>query len=145
MSGVYNVKWPARVMKIYEQTSKINLNILNVGFPSVTFACVQPVSFFDSWRVMVAGPLLMIVFLVLFMSIGYYFFMRGGTNTSRMRYVDKCWTVLMYLVYLVYPAVSRSCLDLYNCEMLDDEIYYLRVDYNIQVSSPAPPARSRPR
>ena len=122
-SGV-EVQWPTK----YETTVQY-FDVANVDFVianATSAECIDDYDYYTKYIVILLAP----VITILIVTFTYYvprthrlFCFSNLSNTEVARVVVKYWKMMLYILFLVYPAVSSTILRLYVCKEVGDTSY----------------------
>ena len=127
-----NIVWPTVYVNFL-----LFFDVANFDFALSSAAsadCIGIVNYYNEYVVICLAPAVILAFTVLFYLLPNYLEcgpFRSKTLQERQRGKMNFWRLFLYLLFLVYPAVSSTVLRLYVCRQIDDQ-YYLTTDLTVQ-------------
>jgi hypothetical protein len=124
---MFDITWPA-LFTVIIQWIKGMFQFDVLRLPAASCMWIK-VTFDDTLHTYTIAPLGAIAMLGLPVVVGKY--LRGLPRWSQMRMretIDRFWTNLMFLLFLLYPAMSMATMLVFNC---DPHVGRLREDYRV--------------
>jgi hypothetical protein len=94
---------------------------------------VATVNYYRKFLLFVVAPLVVFAAVVIFYLLPRYFeccCFKHNSPQARARSTMKFWLIFLYMLFLIYPAISSVVLRLYVCKSIDDG-WYLLTDLRI--------------
>ena len=128
-ASVVDVAYPGIYKRLLDTLDLLNFD-LSVA---LSLGCFIDVDFHDRMLTMTIGPIVVICLLGITYFIGIR---RSRQSEDALRNIRHMHVSMVLLVtFLVYSSVSSVLFQMFDCDYLDDGMYYLRADYSIECSS----------
>lgn len=110
----------------------VDLLNFDLGWVWVT-GCIVDVDFHDRMLISTIGPVVLIM--VLWMTHKVALDRNRGSEDALRCIRQKYMSVVIFVTFLVYSSVSSVVFQMFDCEHLDDNNFYLRANYTILCDS----------
>ncbi|CAM9935287.1 unnamed protein product [Ectocarpus sp. 6 AP-2014] len=129
-SDVAGVEYPGAYQDFLSVVDVVNLDL---GF-ILSFACVYDTNFYDRLLMATIGPVLVLGLL----GCTYLVARRRNRHCEEaMRDVQRRHlSVTLFVMFVIYAAVSYTIFETFVCDTLDDGNSYLRADYSLTCDTP---------
>ena len=128
-ASVVDVAYPGIYKRLLDTLDLLNFD-LSVA---LSLGCFIDVDFHDRMLTMTIGPIVVICLLGITYFIGIR---RSRQSEDALRNIRHMHVSMVLLVtFLVYSSVSSVLFQMFDCDYLDDGMYYLQADYSIECSS----------
>jgi hypothetical protein len=128
ISSGLEVTWPAGFKRFLEIFSVVNLDLMALS----SFDCVATTTFFDKYMMWGILPAALVVKVLLVYMVPQLIIARKDQDKkhARKEIRQKFWKIVVFMLFLIYPTVSRKVLQIFMCQKVYDT-WYLRVDMRI--------------
>lgn len=122
------IQWPSK----YEEFA-LYFDVANFDFiVESSFACVDSLSYYRTFLVIVLTPLATFLLIGLFYLVPRYYGVSGqNSEESKFRSSINFWRMFLYIMFLIYPGVSSTVLRLYICKYIFGK-HYLLTDVRVE-------------
>lgn len=125
-----NIKWPQFMRKVIDAFKKINLELFD--FVGLSYRCSVDFNFYHIF----IFQMFMIPIMFFLTSLSYHLVRLYGQYKQKpnkfFKLIENRYIyILVLLVFILYPNVCNTILQLYKCEEIE-QIYYLSYDLSLQ-------------
>jgi hypothetical protein len=124
------VPWPEELKQLMDTLSIVNLDLLNAQ----GIACITDTQFVDNFMVMLAAPWIVVAGLFILYHVSNRFVINNQI-VALLQEKAIHYKLVLSMLFLIYPSISNTMLQMLNCKTLADGHSYLVSDYSVQCDS----------
>jgi hypothetical protein len=127
-----SIAWPRTLQNTLNSLSFVALDFLGAS----SMDCVVQTNFYDRFLTMTVVPpfilLIIYIFYLLPKKLGILF--KDADVKSEKRSRRRFWKIIFFLLFLIYPSVSGTVLNMFNCSDIYGQ-YLLRADLSVDCTT----------